>query len=335
LETPRLSEVSDSVSELIDSARKQGVQAEIIETGTFDIMLSKMWRHIPEKPEGLNLKVRTTKALSVSIPLPAPGTRFPILRTNALPIIESPSECGMVEYSDPITFQELNSAVWEHRPNAILSYTDRVLFWGATDEVYKVLKKEKVKAIERFTFEDPVASISGSGFIKSFFEHALAQSLCVEKPLLLRRKDRTYYAVVNHEKVGDPILEPLKSAVGYKGASGYVTGSVRGVKDTFWAEALSIKLEERSGSLWLLIRPDIWVTPLACRESATDFLRSKRIYRYNPQAYRVLDAWIKMLFGTVGEGEEVSVSCFSDTERAPIFKISTRTAFSRGGGANG
>lgn len=333
--TPRLSEVLDSVSELIDSARKKGVHAEIIGTGTFDIMLSKMWRHIPEKPEDLNLKVRTAKALTVSIPLPAPGTRYPILRTNALPITVYPSECGMVDYSDPITFQELNNAVWEHRPNAIFSYTDRVLFWGAPDELYKVLKKEKVNAIERFTFEDPVASISGSGFIKSFFEHALAQALCVEKPFLLRRKNRTYYAVVNHEKVGDSILQPLKSAVGYRGAAGYLTGSVRGVKDTFWAEALSIKLEERSRSLWLLIRPDIWVTPLARRENATDFLRSKRIYRWNPQAYQLLDAWIKILFGTVGEGDEVSVSCFSDTEYAPIFKISTRTAFSRGGGING
>ncbi len=71
------------------------------------------------------------------------------------------------------------------------------------------------------------------------------------------------------------------------------------------------------------------------RENATDFLRSKKIHRYNNQSYQLLDAWIKVLFGTVGDGREVSVSCLSNTDNAPIFKVSTRTAFSRGGSANG
>jgi len=47
--TPRLSDVGQSVNELIGLAREKGIRAHIIEMGTFDIMLSKMWRQIPLK----------------------------------------------------------------------------------------------------------------------------------------------------------------------------------------------------------------------------------------------------------------------------------------------
>src|SRR4029077_15326058 len=217
--------------------------------------------------------------------LPPPGRRYPILRTNALAITEWPRQCASVDYADPITFRELKDKVWEHQPNAILSYTDQILFWGDPNEIYKVLNKEKVKAIKDYTFDESIASLAQSGIIKSFFEEALAQSLCRDKPLLLRRKNRTYHIVVNHKEINNLLLPPLKDALGYQRKPGYITGSVTGLNKVFWAEALSIKLEERNGSLWLLIRPDIWITPLSERENASDFLYKKKIRRYNNQSY--------------------------------------------------
>lgn len=332
--TPRLADVAASVSALIAAAREKGVNAHIIETGTFDILLSKIWRQLSDKPESLDLKVRTAKAQAVSIPLPLPGKRYPILRTNALAITECPAECSTVDYSEPVTFHKLNDMKREHQPNAVLTLTDEILFWGSTSEIYKIFDKDQVRAINSHRFEDSVASIAQSGAIKSFFEEALAQALCHDKPLLLRRRNKTYYAIVNQKEVTHPLLQPLKDAVGFKGKPGSLTGSVPKLKDAFWAEALSIRLEERSGLLWLLIRPDIWITPMSLRENATDFLRSKKIYRWNNQSYQLLDAWIRVLFGFIGDGQEVQVSCFLDADHVPMFRINTRTAYSFGGGAN-
>jgi hypothetical protein len=90
--TPHLSDVTDPVHELISSARKNGVRAHIIESGPFDVMLSKMWRQLTEKPKHLDLKVRTAKALPVSIRLPPAGTTYPILRTNTLAITDWPDD---------------------------------------------------------------------------------------------------------------------------------------------------------------------------------------------------------------------------------------------------
>ncbi|MFC1991118.1 SIR2 family protein [Chloroflexota bacterium] len=333
--TPHHTEVANSVTELITSARDKGVLAHIIETGTFDIILSKIWRQIPEKPNNLDLKVRTTEARKVSIPLPPPGSSFPILRTNALAITEYPQQCGKVDYTSSLTFPELREKTWEHNPDTIWTYTDQLLFWGNPDEIYKIINKDKVTGTELYNFDNSADAIAQSGFIKSFFEQALAQALCYEKPILLRRKRRTYYAVVSQKDGYNPILQPLKDTLGYQGKPGSISGSVPGSNEVFWAEALSIKLEENNGLLWLMIRPDIWISPLKMREDSTEFLRKKKAHRYNNQSYQLLDAWIRILFGSVGSGEEVLVSCYPDTAYSAPFKISTRTAFSRSGGLNG
>ena len=330
--TPRLSDVTEPVCHLIKSAHKQGVRAHIVETGSFDIVLLKIWRQLTEKPEELDSKVRSAKAVPVSIPLLGPGKKYPILRTNALAITGYPRKCGRVDYAAPITFRELRDKIRESQPNAILSYTNQILFWGNSSEVYNTLDEQKVRAIADNDFEDPVESIVQSGIIKSFFEEALAQCLCQDKPLLLRRKSRTYYAIVNYKEIANLLFQPLKDAVGYKGTPGHISGSVPRLSEVFWSEALSIKLEERNGSLWLLIRPDIWITPLSERENATGFLRSKKLYRYNNQSYQVLDAWIRILFGFIGSGQEIQISCFPDSDYSPTFSINTRTAYSLGEG---
>ncbi len=329
---PRLNDLSESVSDLIRSARKKGVRAHIIETGTFDIMLSKIWRNLSEKPEDLSLKIFTAKVQPVAIPLPPPGNRYPILRTNALPIIKCPLQCAKVIYDAPINFKEINAKIRERQPNIILGYTDPTLFWGNPTEIYKIFDSQRVKGIEEYFFEDPVTSIQQSKNIFSFFEEALVKSVCHDKPLVLRRKNRTYYAVINQEDCNNLLLQPLRAAVGSQGSSGDITGRVPGQPTSFWAEALSLKLEEKNGLLWLLLRPDIWITPLAQRENATDFLRDKKLRRYNRQSYQLLKDWITILFGTYGNEREVSVSCLPNTEYTPTFKISTRAAFSQAGG---
>ncbi len=328
---PRISGVKESVRELIAYAKEKGVRAHLVEAGTFDVMLLKIWRQAKEKPQALNGKVRTAQAASVSIPLPAPGQQFPILRTNALPVLTSPPSCGMVELDGSITFSELKEKIIEKSPNAVLTYTDKILFWGNKDEIVKVLPANKPSTIKQFEFEDGAKLASESTFVKSFFEEALATALCHGQPLFLRRKNRIYYAVVQHDAANNPLFTKLRHALNYKGKPGYITGNVPGLNDVTWAESVSIRLEDRGGRLWVMLRPDIWIKPLARRSEARDFLRKRRLYRYNIQSYQLLDVWIAILFGAVGSGSAVKVCCFPDADYSADFEIGTRTAYSRGG----
>lgn len=330
---PRLSGVDDGVRELVAYAREKGVRAQIVETGTFDEMLSKIWRQVKEKPQALDGKIRTAHVASVSIPLPAHGQRFPILRTNALPILTPPSRCGMVALDGSFTSGELKEKVIEKSPNAILTYTDKILFWGDKEEIVKVLPADKHSTIKLFNFEDGVKLVSESTFVKSFFEEALATALCCSKPLFLRRKkNRTYYAVVQHDSANKRLFSRLRNVLGFNNNPAVIAGNVPGLQDVTWAESVSIRLEERGGRLWVMLRPDIWIKPLARRQEARDFLRQRRLKRYNNQSYHLLDVWIEILLGAVGSGHAVKVSCFRDAEYSADFEIGTRTAYSRGSG---
>jgi hypothetical protein len=327
--TPRLSNVTANVNELIAFAKSKGVRAHVVETGTFDEMLSKIWRQIPNKPDGLDQKVRTAAAQPTSIKLPPPGTAFPLLRTNAL-LVKAPAQCGTIDYAEPLTYHDVKERIVQTSPDAVIAFTDRVLFWGNNTEVAKVVKKDKIRGFGAYSFDDPAAAITDSPFLKSFFEDGLSRALCDGKPLLLRKKDRTYYAVARHDAVNDDIYRPLRDVLGYQGKPGYITGPVPGMAGVSWAEATSLRLEERNGSLWLLVRPDIWISPLANRMEATDFLRAKRLKRYNNQANEILSAWISVLLGKVGNADSVRVTGFPGADQQAVFEISTRTAYSRG-----
>jgi hypothetical protein len=113
-----------------------------------------------------------------------------------------------------------------------------------------------------------------------------------------------------------------------------LNGAVPKLPDTFWAECVSLKLEERNGSAWLMIRPDMWITPLTRREQATTFLREKKLRRWNPLAYRLLDAWISLLVGSVGTAHEAQISCFQNMKYPAAFTLTARSAYSSRGGAD-
>ncbi len=326
---PRICEAAESIEELLEEARNKGVQANIVETGTFDEMLSRIWRQVEGKPQLLDNKVRTAKVASVSIPLPSPGKQYPILRTNALPIIKTPEQCGTVDLCDSITFSEMKEKVIEKSPNAILSYTDRILFWGDEAEVLKVLTDKKIKSLQPFEFSNEMKErVAYSSILKSFFEEALVTATCSGKPLLIRRRAKNYYAVVRADASGNEAFADLRNVLSSM-SQNTITGSVPGLPGVTWAEAVSIHLEDWGDNLWVLLRPDIWIRPLTRRQEARDFLRQLSLKRYNKRSFRLLDAWIKILLGSLGHGNVVEVACFQDSTYGAAFEIGTRSAYSR------
>lgn len=330
---PSISNVSKGAYEFTAFAREKGVNACLVETGTFDELLSRIWRHTDNKPSELDEKVKTGRVKRVSVPLPAFGKQFPILRTNALPILATPSRCGAVEFNDSLTYGELKDKIGECRPKAVFTLADRMLFWGDSKEVAKVLPADKPYTVALYDLKDGVKLVSELGYMKSFFEEALAVALCRGKPLSLRRYRRSYFATVRDDSADHELFKPLRELIGENGHPGPITGVIPLLSDVMWAECVSIRLEERGGALWAMIRPDIWIKPLSRRQEARDFIRRRCLYRYNKKAYRLLDVWIGLLLGEIGTGNAVKVSCFYGTDYCAEFEIGTRTAYSRGGGS--
>ena len=327
---PRTRSAASPVVNFIQAARDKGVRAHIVEIGTFDVMMYKIWRQIPDKPQALDDKVRSAPPQSVSIPFSSPGTGYPILRTNALQIIEAPAYCGAMA-ARGVTAADVFAVTKEKRPSAVVSYQDGVIFWGESTHVAQSLEGIVQNEVAARDLGDPVAQVARSSYLKSFFEHGLAKALCRDKPLLLRKMGRIHYAVVFSRQANDTLFAPLKRALGSLDTP--IGGAVPGLPDTFWNEAVRLKLEERANVLWLMLEPEIWIRPLKQREFAREFLRTRKLRRYNNQSSSILNAWIEILLGPAGQGASVTVTFAPESTYPAAFTISTRTAFSRRGTA--
>lgn len=335
----RISHVEAPVRELMDYAHTKGVKGGIVETGTFDEMLAKIWRLVGEKKPDVDAKVRSATNKQVKIPLPPPGTAYPMLRTNALHITEFPSACGTIDYDGALDVGQLKSVLFEKQPPCSVCCTDRVLFWGDGEELAKIYEPDRVKSVSSFEIGDLVRAINASTYLKSMVEQTVAAALVADKPLLLRKQRKTWYAITHHKEADSDALKPMRDALSWKDRDGkfhdgVVNGQVFGLKDVYWAEAVSLKVEERNGHLWLLLQPDIWISPNKMREEVTDFLYNKKIRRYNKQTFEILSAWIEILLGGLGKGD-ANITAYKGTGHPAQFQISMRSAFSRRSDKNG
>lgn len=335
----RISRLEKPVRELMDYAHSKGVKGGIVETGTFDEMLAKIWRLVAEKNPDVDEKVRSATTKQVRIPLPPAGATYPILRTNALRITAFPRTCGTIDYDGALDIGQLKSVLFEKQPPCSVCYTDRILFWGSGKSLAKIYEPDRVKSISPFKFDDLVRAIDASTYLKSMVEHAVATALVADRPLLLRKQGKTWYAITNHKEADSDAMKPLRDALSWKDwngklHSGAVNGQVPGLKDVYWAESVSLRVEERNGQLWLLLQPDVWISPNKMREEATDFLYKKKIRRYNKQSFEILSAWIQIILGGIGKGD-ANVVAYQGTEHPAEFQISMRSAFSGRSGKNG
>jgi hypothetical protein len=322
------SEVAPPVEGFLLKARDKGVKAGVVETGPFDVMLSKLWRQVPDKPLELDRKVRSARAMPMSISLPRPGKGFPWLRTNALPVNGLPLGCGRIANTTNTSVADIFSKIREKGIDAAVPFDGGVIFWGEVEPVCACLEAD-ASSVLPLDIADPAAAIAESTHLKSFYETTLVAALCQNAPVVLRRKGKSFYAVVDYSRTDDQRFRKLKYAVGSKGEPDRISGIVYGLPETHWAEAVELRLEERGGMGWLMLTPDIWIKPLNQRELATDFLRARKLRRYNTQSYHILSAWIELLLGSVGGAGTASVTYAAQTAFPATFSLSTRTSFSR------
>lgn len=335
---PRKSAVEARVHDFMAYASNKGVSGGIVEVGTFDEMLARIWRLIAQKSPEIDAKVRSATVEPVNIPLPDVGATYPILRTNALRITGLPSMCGTIEYEGTLDIGQLKSVLFESQPDCSVCHVDRLLFWGDGDELAKTYESSRVKSISSFEIKDLMGLVGASTYFKSMVEETVAKALASDKPLLLRKHGKTWFVIVSQKGADSDVLAPLRNALSWtdrerKFHNGSVVGPVPRMRDIHWAEAVSLKVEERNGRLWLLLQPDIWISPKKMREDATDFLYKRRLRRYNGQASNILSAWISIFLGGVGAGS-ATVVAYKESSQPAQFEISMRSAFSKRGSNN-
>jgi hypothetical protein len=325
--------VLPAVTQLIDAATKVGVRAALVEIDTFDAMMLRLWRNLPDKPPSLDSKVRKSLPSVVNIPIPAVGTGAPLMRLNALPIAGLPTRTVAIRTVEPIDWPTLRTIQRDAESKLIVTKGAEVLCWGDPAAIAK-------------GFAGRGARIEGTGLpqdlttsdaipIKGFVEEAAATALARGRPLLVRRRGLSQILIADAHADDLSPLQPLVSLLGR--LTGQVEGLFAPVDDEypnperiFWAEAARVSIAQKNGANWLLVDPDIWIWPPRARATAREFLDERRKDRLNAKFDRLLSAWVKVLTGTTERAAVVQVTAFDhdDPDTNPGFTVGSRTGFS-------
>lgn len=328
------SSVHPAVELLLQQARDKGIDAQYVEIDTFDALMLGLWRNYSGKTQELDAKVRKARLAEVNINIPASGQGNPLLRLNALPILDFPKQCLSLSFKTPKEWSDLRQVRADTENQLVLTKFDAVLCWGT-------------EALARSTFGTDLTSVSvknlptdiKSGenlYIKSFLEEALCKALAKDRPLLSRNKYSTAYLIVDPHTQDVGTLDPLFQAIGK--TSGIVPGLFTPISDEYpraeqvqWAECLRLSIDSKNDQLWLLIDPDIWIWPTRARRGAEKFLDQRRADRFNLKHNQIISSWIEIILGTSARNAEITLSPFVSGSGAenPSFSIGTRTAYTK------
>lgn len=323
-----------SVQDLLTYASAKGVKAEYVAIETFDALLLRLWRNVEPKLPHLDSQVRKSQMATVNISMPPPAHGKPVLRLNALPILNLPRQCQSLTFQVSKDWDDLRRAERETRRNLILTKSDSVWCWGLSSTVREYFGNA-LASVESADLPSELGS-PGNHHFKGFVESALCAALARSRPVFSRTTRSAAFLIADPRPEARLQLRSLSAVVDgatvgvISGLSAPVTEEHKTPERVTWSEALKLSIEFKYGRVWLLIEPDIWIWPRRARESAVGFLEKRRSDRYNSKYNRLLDAWIHLILGDEPDSE-VAVRPFdSGTEiENPSFTIGTRSGFSR------
>jgi hypothetical protein len=324
------------VEDILNKARAKGILAELIEIETFDSLMSRLWRQLPDRPAELVKAVNKTEATTVNVSLPAPGTQKPIIRMNALPVTELPPQCFELQFDKIQEWSDLRAAEKRAHGKIICTKESNVWAWGDEATIKNSFGPE-LTAVTPIQIGERANDLDANLYLKGFLEQAITVGLARGKPLLHRTWRSGSVLIVDRNASGFSNLEALTASAG-----GSLYGSIPNGKTTpsdehptpeplFWAEAVQIDLQQVNGHNWLLLKPEVWIWPKWGRKDATAFLDRRCGGRFNHQADALLSAWIGLLLPGAGHGASHSFRAFDGAEGSgnPLFCANNRTAFSR------
>lgn len=302
------------VTALIEKAKELGIEADFVEAESFDELFHDIVTQIPTIPEDALQKLKSQKPRLTEAPMPAVGTgrAFPILRLNALPVLEYPCVMRLINCDIGGT-REVNEALAAAGSNAIaVRSKDGILAFGSDAELKKAFNKYRIKDFdikqvdtERLNFQSAELGLIYDALIAALLR---SRPLCSDS----HRGNRLLY--VDKQRQTDPIFLPLKKTV----------GNLTGIKDGFaWAEGIRLKLDYKFGQLWLLFEPATWIADASLK----DFVRARMSSRFNGAWNGLLGAWSGILSSSK-EAEKLRALGIGDGLDA-VFTVSGTTAFSR------
>ncbi len=307
----------DRVEQLLARAKQAGVESALIRVQNFDEAMRDLVRLI----KGIDTTILDSFAVErrrwSSVPQPE-GTRgWPVVRLNALPVVQIPTVCrrvvcqigGYVETQDAVKQVDVDILVARTRSG--------VLAFGADADVRAAFGGYDITEFDLHTIDNKrLRYDSGErGLLRSALTRAIARHRSLDA---IRRRSADLLAPSNPK---DSVWAPLKRLVGS------LNGTVSGFDDLHWREGIGTRLDWADDRLWLLVEPRTVFDGIneENRAAAAAFARERTVKRYNKQLNDLIVFWADLLSSNEGELRALEVGGGVDA----VFSLSGNTGFSR------
>lgn len=305
---------------LLDAAKAKGVEAHLIECGSFDELMGQVILpfELPDDLRG-NLDAFRKRQWKSPFSLPGRGQGWPILRLNALRVEDFPRVVRRVVCEIGGTKEVRAAIVGADADVVAVRRRDGVVGFGSDADMRRVFDRYHIAEFDLGAID--VARLARSSSDLGLLYDALTQALARTCGLQPQRVHREHTLVVTSETPSSPGLDLLKSTV----QSPF--GLISSMK-LRWAEGVRLRLEWHFEDLWLIYEPYVWVEAadeLSSRELRKEFARKRTERRWNPVSNDLFEAWSQILTPSpatllgLGEGEGIDA----------IFDFGAKNAFAR------
>lgn len=310
------------VNALISRATECGVDARIVQAGTFDETIGRLLDLINVPPPfAQHLDRRQPARQSSPLIFAGHGIGWPIIRLNALPVVEYPTLCrridvaigGGAEVREAINAAEVD-VIARRRSDGVIAFGKdsdlRTAFSSSEIKEFDVAPIS-VDALQRDRSQDQALLYDAIGY-------ALARS--TEMSLIRQGRNLLLLANPTSQSGGLGALKKATSGIG---------GKFSGLN---WCEAVRLRLEFRHRKLWFLYEPTVWIERTddsVAAANAREFVRERQATRYNKSWNNLLAAWADIFTDGMSTRSISTYGISSDEGIDAQFTIGHTDAFSR------
>ncbi|MEW5744419.1 MAG: SIR2 family protein [Nitrospirota bacterium] len=310
----------DRVEQLLTRAKQAGVESALVRIQSFDEAMRDLMRLV----KGIDTTILDAFAVErrrwSGAPLPGGSRGWPVVRLNALPVVQIPTVCRRV-ICQIGGYAEAREAVEQADVDVLVARTQAgVLVFGADTDVRAAFEKYRITEFDLYTIAiKRLRYDSGErGLLRSALTRAIGRHHRLD---VIRRRSTDLLAPSNPK---ESTWAPLSRLVGP------LSGSIKGFDNLHWREGISTRLDWADDRLWLLVEPRTVFDGITDenRAAAADFARERTVKRYNRQLNDLIDFWADLLSGDGGDLRALGVGSGVDA----VFRLSSTTGVSRRAG---
>jgi len=311
----------DGVTTLMTAAKDTGIEAFFIEVETFDELMSDLVRFLPTTTGKVDAIGEADRPRLGKAPLRAVGIKFPVVRTNALPITSWPTSCRLAA----CTIGGVSEVVAAVKEGGVDLDVNRVragvLAFGRDADLRKALAAHEITSLETYAISP--ARLHYESGERTLLRDALVRALGRRETLTIDRRGRR---VLLRPALGVGTAPFNRTIACVETLTGIVPGT-----SVAWSEACEIRLDWKLDGLWLLLEPrvvleldDGMADDMVAK--AKDWVRERRAQRRNKHSNSMLDGWIELIVGT---SDSLRLRAFGISDGADAdFEIVRTTGFS-------